>query len=106
MIRAMTRFPDNVFTSEANKLKFALLGMDGEQRCNILGIKSIHYYNIELATKWYHNLSTILSQDPNYDMVSDLAITKLFKIYEVMISAAEDDTDINEYDEYLAYNEL
>lgn len=72
------------FQSDAARIIYALLELDGEQRLKALGINKSHTKDLEKAKSWRKNLAKIIHPDVCKHPNASEASTKLTKIYEQM----------------------
>ena len=70
----------NGFINRTAELEFILTKLDGRIRCDMLGIKKLHYLKKELANEWYNNLS-----EESKDCTNE-AKEKLYNLYSAMVN--------------------
>jgi len=73
------------FKSEAARIIYALLKLDGEQRLNELGIDRSHYRDLDKAKKWRNEIAKLIHPDLCKHPQSNLATNKLTELFGNMI---------------------
>lgn len=72
------------FKSEADRIIYALLKLDGEQRLKELGVDRSHTKDLQKAKKWRNDLAKIIHPDICNHPEAAEASGKLTKLYEQM----------------------
>lgn len=72
------------FKSEVDRIIYALLRLDGEQRLKELGVNKSHTRDLEKAKSWRNGLAKIIHPDVCKHPESVEASTKLTQMYEQM----------------------
>lgn len=72
------------FKSEVDRIIYALLRLDGEQRLRELGVNKSHTRDLEKAKSWRNRLAKIIHPDVCKHPESVEASTKLTQLYEQM----------------------
>lgn len=72
------------FKSEADRIIYALLRLDGEQRLRELGVDKSYIKDVEKAKNWRNTLAKIIHPDVCKHPEAAEASTKLTKLYEQM----------------------
>lgn len=73
------------FKSEAARIIYALLNLDGELRLKELGIDRSHYKDSNKAKKWRNEIAKLIHPDLCEHPQSSLATNKLTELFESMI---------------------
>lgn len=72
------------FKSEADRIIYALLRLDGEQRLRELGVNKSHTRDLEKAKSWRNKLAKLIHPDVCKHPESVEASTELTNLYEQM----------------------
>jgi hypothetical protein len=73
------------FKSEAARIIYALLELDGEQRLKELKISRAYYQDLDKAKKWRNELARIIHPDKCEHPKAALATNKLTELFENMV---------------------
>lgn len=74
------------FKSEAARIIYSLIELDGESRLKELKITRSHYRDLEKAKKWRNKLAMIIHPDKCNHPNAALATNKLNEMFENMVS--------------------
>ena len=72
------------FKSEADRIIYALVRLDGEERLRELGVDKSYTRDLEKAKRWRNSLAKIIHPDVCKHPEAAEASTKLTKLYEQM----------------------
>jgi len=81
----MANNEDSYFKSKGAKYVFALLYLDGQCRCNILGITEDLYGNNKKAKRWHRRIERAILYNALYLENYEDALNKLEKMYFRML---------------------
>ncbi len=74
-------FTDDYFISNAHKLIFCLLELDGHCRAKHLGIHSELFNDSELLDEWLNDIKNVIKSSNFEDDIKNKALKKLSKLY-------------------------
>jgi hypothetical protein len=77
------------FVSRRAEVIFYLTKLEGDQRCQLLGLTEKHFQDAALAKKWYRSLRQLTHSDREGG--SDEAFLALQKLYRIVNFPSDDD---------------